>query len=326
MLIAPTKLRGDLLSLAELGADPRALLRGSDVTFEQIVAQHPVRSAKIAEIYDRLAAAAPDDFAFTCGRSIRSQYLGLLGYRLSNCATVGDMLIDWAELSINIGYPLIAEFGVTDTEWRMTFRPRFAFTPRAESFCVVSTLAGFTRSVFNLSGHHIRLHRMGFPGPSMSGIDALLGVDTDEFLFDCPAGFVEGARADLDLPIAAADADLLRLCDDLCRQAWSRMQEPATLAQRLATLFNDAGPLGLAEASASLGMSVRSFQRRLASEDSSYHLVLDAYRRDRAMQLVDRGQQSKTAAYELGYEDESSFRRSFKRWTGSSPTRWKQGS
>ncbi|MBB4641147.1 AraC family transcriptional regulator [Rhizorhapis suberifaciens] len=320
MLVAPTKLRGDLLSLAELGLDPRAFLKDSGVSFEAILAQQPVSHTKMAELYTIVAENAPEDFAILCGRSIKLQYLGLLGYRLSNCGTVGELLADWVEYCGHIGYPLSGAFEVLGDEWRMTFHARYPLPLNAENFCVSSTLAGFTQSVFNLSGHRIRLRRIGFQGPEPRRQEAYAQLEADELMFDCPVPFVEGTRADLDRQIAAADVNLLRICDELCRQSWSSFE--GSLTDRLGALFRAEGPLDLSRASNLLGMSVRSLQRHLAAEGNGYHEVLDDYRHVRALYLLRQGKASKVIAHELGFEDCGSFRRSFRRWTGASVSEW----
>lgn len=322
MLVAPTKLRGDLLSLAELGMDPRLCLEHTGISFEAILAQHPVPHTMLSALYGSIAAMAPDDFAISCGRSIKLQYLGLLGYRLSNCATVGDLLADWAEYSGHIGYPLSGSLSLSDDAWRMSFVPRYALSPAAENFCAASTLAGFTQSVFNLSGHHIRLRRIGFPGPMPDRMDAYAQLEADQLSFNCTVPFVEGARADLDRRIATADGNLLKVCEDLCRQAWG--SESRSLADRLGALLRAEGPLDLARAGHLLGMSVRSLQRHLAMEGSGYHEILDDYRQTRASLLLRQGLRSKAVAHQLGFEDDSSFRRSFRRWTGVSVSEWRK--
>ncbi|MEJ2019425.1 MAG: helix-turn-helix domain-containing protein [Maritimibacter sp.] len=208
-------------------------------------------------------------------------------------------------------------------EWCMAFVSRYPMPARAEAFCMASTLAGFTQSLFNLSGYRIRLRRVGFPFPAPAHADCYADLDSDELLFDCPAGFVAGARADLDLPVTTADENLLRMCDDLCQQLWSR--EPATtgIAERLAMLFAEEGVVELAKAAGALGMSARSLQRQLAAERTSYQMILDTHRRERALHLIRRGDLGKTVAYDLGFEDVGSFRRSFRRWTGMSVKRWR---
>lgn len=322
MLVAPIKLRGDLLILADLGIDPRTCLKNSGVSFESILAQHPIRHSMMSDLYSTVAATAPQDFAISSGRSIKLQYLGLLGYRLSNCATIGDLLADWAQFSGHIGYPLIASLAILGQDWRMTFASRYPLSPVAEHFCVTSTLAGFTQSVFNLSGHRLRLKRIGFPGPMPDRMDAYVQLDADELLFNCSQPFVEGSRQDLNRQIATADANLLKVCEDLCQQAWNSAN--GALADRLGALLRAEGPLDLPQASNILGMSIRSLQRHLAVEGTGYHEILDDYRHVRAVLLLRQGQRSKMVAHQLGFDDDSSFRRSFRRWTGASITEWRK--
>lgn len=320
MLIPPTKLRGDLLSLAEMGADPHAFLQGAGISYEAILAQEPIGRTKMAELYGQVGAAIPRELAIRCGRSIKLQYLGLLGYRLSNCATVGQLLTDWAEYSGHIGYPLSGILDIRGEVWRMNFVSRFPLPRKAESFCMTSTLAGFTQSVFNLSGHRIRLRCIGFPGSDRLGIDGPDTLDTEQLCFGQAIPFVEGAREDLDRRIVTADTQLLAMFDELCQRAWSG--SVGSLAQRLAHLLRERGPMDLAQASHLLGMSARSMQRHLATESNGFSDVLDDYRHLRALQLMRQGKHSKWIAHDLGFEDSSSFRRSFRRWTGRSLADW----
>jgi len=323
MLVAPTKLRGDLLSLAEMGTDPRTVLRGTGVSYEEILSQVPMLHTKVGELYEILAGAMPEDFPVVCGRSIRLQYMGLLGYRLSNCSTVGKILEDWADQCAHIDYPLRAKLSISDDEWSMTFVPRYPMPARAEAFCMASTLAGFTQSLFNLSGHHIRLRRVGFPFPAPAHGDCYAELDSDELLYDCPTGFVAGTRADLDLPVTTADENLLRMCDDLCQRLWSRTPATTGVGERLGRLLAEEGVVELPQAASALGMSARSLQRQLAAEATSYQMILDNHRRERALHLIRRGELGKTVAYDLGFEDVGSFRRSFRRWTGMSVKCWR---
>jgi AraC-like DNA-binding protein len=69
-----------------------------------------------------------------------------------------------------------------------------------------------------------------------------------------------------------------------------------------------------------LGFSPRSLQRRLAAEQLTFFAILDSYRRDRAIQAIRGGEtRIEEMANALGYAQQSSFTRAFKRWTGISP-------
>jgi AraC-like DNA-binding protein len=73
------------------------------------------------------------------------------------------------------------------------------------------------------------------------------------------------------------------------------------------------------------GISVRSLQRRLATENVSYSRLVDKVRFDMAIALLHQPNLPITdIAYELGYNDAANFTRAFKRWTGVSPREFRQ--
>ena len=66
-----------------------------------------------------------------------------------------------------------------------------------------------------------------------------------------------------------------------------------------------------------LQVGVRTLQRALSSEGTSYRKVLDAVRFERAIELLNDSDLSVQAiAAALGYAEEPHFRRAFRRWAG----------
>jgi AraC-like DNA-binding protein len=75
----------------------------------------------------------------------------------------------------------------------------------------------------------------------------------------------------------------------------------------------------------SFGVSSRTVNRMLAREDTSFQLILDDVRSTRARHLLSRGDAPLAEiAVALGFGDASVFTRSFRRWTGSSPSAWRR--
>jgi AraC-like DNA-binding protein len=73
-------------------------------------------------------------------------------------------------------------------------------------------------------------------------------------------------------------------------------------------------------AAESLNTSVRSLRRNLDAEGTGFRQLKDDYRRDQAIQLLSDTELSITEiAYRLGFDEASSFIRSFKQWTGVPP-------
>ncbi|MEJ1158284.1 AraC family transcriptional regulator [Prosthecomicrobium sp. N25] len=79
--------------------------------------------------------------------------------------------------------------------------------------------------------------------------------------------------------------------------------------------------LSLSQISQTLGIPLRSVQRRLADHSHTFESLLDQHRRQRAEALVSAGNASLTAiAMNLGYSDSAHFVRAFRRWTGRTPS------
>lgn len=78
--------------------------------------------------------------------------------------------------------------------------------------------------------------------------------------------------------------------------------------------------LSLHDSARQLGMSVRSLQRKLAEEGTSFQKLLDECRYQLAIALL-RNPQLPLAEVSLlvGFADQTSFNRAFLRWTGQSP-------
>jgi len=73
-----------------------------------------------------------------------------------------------------------------------------------------------------------------------------------------------------------------------------------------------------------LGVSERTLQRRLAEHGRSFTDVLEEFRREESARLLcDRRLALTEIATRLGYAEQTSFTRAFRRWTGSTPGAWR---
>lgn len=83
-------------------------------------------------------------------------------------------------------------------------------------------------------------------------------------------------------------------------------------------------PLKLERTAAALNMSPASFKRKLSKHRCSYQDLLDELRRDVCIRLFrERGYSNEQAAEYLNFNDVNNFRRSFKRWTGVTPSEFR---
>jgi AraC-like DNA-binding protein len=83
------------------------------------------------------------------------------------------------------------------------------------------------------------------------------------------------------------------------------------------------GKVELEQVAEHLNMGLRTLQRKLKAEGKNFNELLDECRHHLATKLVaERKLPLIEVAFMLGFADQSSFTRAFKRWTGISPTRY----
>ena len=76
---------------------------------------------------------------------------------------------------------------------------------------------------------------------------------------------------------------------------------------------------------AALSMSTSTLHQRLIERGTSFHALLNDLRRELACSYLQQSGVSVTEiTFLLGFTDVSNFTRAFKRWTGMSPTRFRE--
>jgi AraC-like DNA-binding protein len=141
------------------------------------------------------------------------------------------------------------------------------------------------------------------------------GIVFDRTLLDQPAPHPDGAVHDA--LEAVAEQRLLRITQST---PWS-MQVHEILVRHATPHRCD-----MLMVARSLGMSTRSLRRRLAAEGKSYNAVFDEALASVAKRLLQGKQLTiQETAYELGFSDARTFHRAFKRWTGMTPTTFREG-
>jgi AraC-like DNA-binding protein/DNA-binding NarL/FixJ family response regulator len=131
-------------------------------------------------------------------------------------------------------------------------------------------------------------------------------------------------------PPLTADPKLLKALEPFCDMAAKERRTALnTLRAAVEKEAEKLLPHGKAQkktVARALGMSTRTFSRRLAVEETTYEEVVDQLRRSLALRyLKDPGMSLSQISWLLGYECSSSFSHAFRRWTGSSPSLARKG-
>ena len=160
------------------------------------------------------------------------------------------------------------------------------------------------------------------------------GSDVYARVFEAPVYF--GATADRlcftneewNAPIESADAALAQLMEDHARIIAQRIPQsfPGFADDVQKQIVSALAEGGSAEHVArSMCLSVRTLQRKLESSGTTFREVSESVRGKMAeAYLSDRRVSIAEVAFLLGFSDQSSFNRAFRRWTGETPARWRR--
>ncbi len=278
-----------------------------------------------AELFDRAAAALQDDaIGLHVGESVRPGHYGVLGYVAMNCANLGealDCLRRYQALVVDLGG---VEVRTTADTLTLSWSPR---TERPYRHLADFNLAGLVTFTRWIAGRDARPLRVDFM------FEAPRSLAEHQRLFGCELRFGQPAYA-LALPLSALGAPLiqpdpsmrelmLRLADkqllELPRGDDLLAKARAWIAKRL-----NQPPVELDAVAASLALSARSLQRRLADEGLTFSQLVEQVRRELAERyLTDATLDLTDIAFLLGYSEQSAFQRAFKRWTGATPAQWR---
>ncbi len=129
----------------------------------------------------------------------------------------------------------------------------------------------------------------------------------------------------LERPVPAADAEL----EDLLRQQIETLEShhPDDFPEQVRRVLRSAlltGHSGVREVAALFAMHPRTLHRRLREFGTTFQTLADEGRREIARQmLADTALDVAAIAAALDYADASAFTRAFRRWTGTTPARWR---
>ena len=135
-------------------------------------------------------------------------------------------------------------------------------------------------------------------------------------------------RADLDLPFAGYNPELLEMLTPALAGALRDLQAQSSLSDQVKVILLQALPSGrpdIADVAREMGMSERTLQRRITDEGTAFRVLVNEARHALSRRLLsDEANDIAEVAYMLGYQDTRSFYRAFRDWEGTTPTAWRK--
>ncbi len=199
----------------------------------------------------------------------------------------------------------------------------------AEAVTLTSGLLVWHGLLSWLIGHPLKAEAACVAGQSVSDgyADAVASVMDVHPSFDATQTYLEIASSALDYRVVQNHESLQAFLDETVLQLIQIEQRPTSVGEAVKRLLGSdfrAGMPGFSEIATRLHLSESSLRRRLLEEETSFQVLKDELRCDLAKHyLSDLDAKLGDIAERLGFTEPSSFGRSFRQWTGMTPSTWR---
>ena len=319
--------RAIVLACARAGLDPGALLQQAQIAPDAVENPDARVTAWQFERLSGLAMQALDDEALGWfGRRLPWGSYGMLARASLSAPTLGVALKRWCRHHGLIADDITLQISTTGDVARLTITEHRDLGLLRE-FCLVSML----RNVLGVACWLID-SRMALLGaqfafaapPHREAYDVLFGSGT---LFDNGSTGIRFDARYLALPLRRDERALQQMLQRALPLTVRPYRRDRLLVQKVRqTLASDPAQSHNAQAlAARLNVSARTLHRQLKEEGASLQALKDEVRRAQALELLLRTRRPlKQVAEATGFQNEKSFMRAFKSWTGQSPAEFRQ--
>ena len=126
-------------------------------------------------------------------------------------------------------------------------------------------------------------------------------------------------------PLSGFDANLAAMHEQMADSQLKRLLAPSIITQVQEQLMSSDPDVNRDEIAQKMAMSGRSLQRKLQQEGSSFQQLFDGFRHQRSLVLLqDKHLSLADVGLSLGFAENSTFYRAFKRWQGVTPGEYRQ--
>lgn len=272
------------------------------------------------------------DLPLKIGAALQVRHLGIAGQVLLSCDTLGEAAENfcrYCRLVDDMGYTRIRrteKIGEASFHWGDGGEGSDGVPPSAMEQIWAGAMLGLSQWLTGRADIAGEFH-FHQPRPAdITGYERMLGKRLHFGRKETRAVFPAWT---MDLPVATHVPEMRPIVEaqaDASLRALEREREndPANeLVRRVSSLIADELAKGTAtvESIAPLmALSTRTLNRRLADAGTSFRALCEAVRRARAESLLgDAAVSLAEISFMLGYQEQSTFQRAFKRWTGMTP-------
>jgi len=313
---------------AQQGVDKTKLLALTDKSMQDLCVEDLMFESSI---YNRIVEEAErlsgdDLFGLHLGEHLSLSAAGLIVQIAQSSSTVLAALNHMVTYA-NLGCQALPfQLKELVDEWELSVTPNKLWLKESPS-AVRHTMDGSL--VFTLREFHTLTHQKHYPKRIHFSYAKPGNFAEYKRIFNCPVRFGQPSTAiyldkqQVQDKVVTSDYRLLQLLIQYAKEKLAAMEGQVGFStivkQSIINLVKPQFPT-IEQVAANLNLSVRTLQRRLKEENLTYKVVLEALKKQFALDYLKNKELSiKEITYLLDYAEPSSFIRSFKRWTGETP-------
>ncbi len=252
---------------------------------------------------------------------------GIAGYVLMNCKNMDQVQEKYQEYHRLMGNVTRLTVNIDDDRVTFFWKPIRDLPPEIERIVMEYLVASIVIQSCELTGEKLPIKQVEFNWPAPDDVSEYTRSLGPNLLFDRPYTALHFNRSYLKLPVKTSNSELLDLFEGHARERYRKLVSAASLSEKVSSLLNDRITcLPKMESLADeLGMSPRKFQLHLKDEGTTFLELRDQVRFEFAKRALETD--DCTAAdigLQLGFSEPSAFFRTFKRWSGKTPGKYRE--
>jgi AraC-like DNA-binding protein len=283
------------------------------------------------EEFDRLLDAASvcmqdERFGLHLGQSIEVSSLGILGYVLLNCHTIGEALAAYRR------YNVVLCSGI-DVDWEVVGREATIHLSVSNPDRMASRHAveGMASSIYHillaLSCRNMKLTKLQFTHGAPADKTEYANLFGVYPSFDREANLMCLDQEILEAPILLSNREMLSTFEAYAEEARNQLLHGRTFGDQVYKWIVARMPAAfpsVADAALHFNVSVRTLQANLKLENTKYSSLLNKARMALAIHYLKNPRFTVAEiAYLLQFSEPSAFQGAFKKWTGQSPGQYR---
>jgi AraC-like DNA-binding protein len=307
--------RSALILFREQGADVEALAREVGAASASARLSPAQAEELVKKALDRVGHP---ELGLRAGASVRPELFGVAGFAAMSAPTLGEAFARLARFKRILWIDTLALVPVGEG---LSVRAVLASVSHARLLAdfELAFVIAFARVVTN--SPELVPVRVGVRGTAPSYRQRYEALFRCPIEFDAPEDEVIFATSDLTRALVSHAPELAPLFDERAEQLLAESTSERAGERVRAALRQVRGEVPyVRDVARALGMSVRSLQRHLSAEGTSFAELLDDTRREVAHELLVRTDSDLAEiSFLLGFVSPDSFYRAFKRWWRTTP-------